>query len=77
MMKNASFLAIVAVHTAENEPPKVLKTAQKFLFKKVQVTPEVSTTMKCVINLTCQYMGIYTAIAILRVWADFAGANVN
>ena len=25
MLKNASFLAIVAVHTAENEPPKVLK----------------------------------------------------
>merc|ERR1719321_2166590 len=37
----------------------------------------VSTALKCVINLTVQYMGIYTAIAILRVWADFAGANVN
>ena len=36
MLKNASFLAIVAVHTAENEPPKVLKNAKKFLFKMVQ-----------------------------------------
>merc|ERR1719387_39270 len=36
----------------------------------------VSTALKCVINLTVQYMGIYTAIAILRVWADFSGANV-
>ena len=26
MLKNASILAIVAVHTAENEPPKGLKT---------------------------------------------------
>merc|ERR1719281_1215807 len=37
----------------------------------------VSTALKCVISLTVQYMGIYTAIAIMRVWADFAGANVN
>ena len=26
MLQNASILAIVAVHTAENEPPKDLKT---------------------------------------------------
>merc|ERR1719160_2268847 len=31
----------------------------------------VSTALKCVINLTIQYMGIYTSIAILRVVADF------
>merc|ERR1719321_496666 len=37
----------------------------------------VSTALKCVINLTVQYMGIYTALAILRVWADFSGGNVN
>jgi len=37
----------------------------------------VSTALKCVINLTVQYMGVYTAIAILRVWADFQGVNVN
>merc|ERR1719482_1933011 len=37
----------------------------------------VSTALKCVINLTCQYMGIYTAIAILRVVADFQGVNCN
>merc|ERR1719316_1159371 len=36
----------------------------------------VSTALKCVINLTVQYMGIYTAIAMIRVWADFSGANV-
>merc|ERR1719262_28056 len=35
----------------------------------------VSTALKCVINLTVQYMGIYTAIAILRVVADFQGQN--
>merc|ERR1719299_113850 len=33
-----------------------------------QINP-VSTALKCVINLTCQYMGIYTAIAIIRVVA--------
>merc|ERR1719191_1492663 len=37
----------------------------------------VSTALKCVINLTIQYMGIYTAAAILRVVADFQGQNVN
>merc|ERR1719380_191503 len=37
----------------------------------------VSTALKCVINLTVQYMGIYTAIAVIRVWADFSGANAN
>merc|ERR1719321_425037 len=36
----------------------------------------VSTALKCVISLTVQYMGIYTAIAMIRVWADFSGANV-
>merc|ERR550514_2376887 len=41
-----------------------------------QINP-VSTALKCVINLTCQYMGIYTAIAIIRVVADFQGANAN
>ena len=29
MLKNASFLAIVAVHTAENEPSKVGETLKK------------------------------------------------
>merc|ERR1719393_473311 len=37
----------------------------------------VSTALKCVINLTVQYMGIYTAIAIMRVVADFMGENSN
>merc|ERR550514_2214121 len=37
----------------------------------------VSTALKCVINLTIQYMGIYSAIAIIRVVADFQGANCN
>ena len=36
MLKNAPTLAIVAVHTAENEPPKVLKTPEKIMFKTVQ-----------------------------------------
>merc|ERR1719337_332079 len=37
----------------------------------------VSTAVKCVINLTCQYMGIYTAIAIIRVITDFQGVNAD
>jgi len=39
-----------------------------------QVNP-VSTAVKCVMNLTIQYLFIYTAIAILRVVADFQGQN--
>merc|ERR1719160_1487715 len=35
----------------------------------------VSTALKCVISLTVQYMGIYTAIAICRVVADHTGIN--
>merc|ERR1719160_321773 len=35
----------------------------------------VSTALKCVISLTIQYMGIYTACAICRVVAEFQGAN--
>merc|ERR1719152_900171 len=35
----------------------------------------VPTSIQCVINLTIQYMGIYTAIAIGRTVADFMGAN--
>ena len=34
MLKNAPTLAIVAVHTAENEPPKVLKTPEKNFYLK-------------------------------------------
>merc|ERR1719473_2397273 len=37
----------------------------------------VSTAVKCVMNLTIQYMLLYTAIAILRVVADFQGHNVK
>merc|ERR1719160_2216251 len=37
----------------------------------------VSTALKCVISLTVQYMGIYTAIAMIRVVADFQGINAN
>ena len=36
MLKHASFLAIVAVHTAEKEAPKVLKNIKTILFKKPQ-----------------------------------------
>ena len=32
-LQNAPTLAIVAVHTAENEPPKVLKKIRKIIFK--------------------------------------------
>ena len=40
MLKNASFLAIVAVYTAENEPPKVLKMPKQIKFKKPQLIDE-------------------------------------
>merc|ERR1719217_133456 len=37
----------------------------------------VPTALACVINLTIQYLGVYTALAILRVVAEFKGENVN
>jgi hypothetical protein len=35
--------------------------------------PEVSTTMKCIITLTIQYMLVYTALGICRSSLDFRG----
>merc|ERR1719482_1589944 len=37
----------------------------------------VSTAVKCVMNLTIQYLSIYTALAILRVIAEFQGENIK
>jgi len=34
------------------------------------VTPPVSTTMKCVINLTIQYFVVYTALAVVRTYNE-------
>jgi hypothetical protein len=35
--------------------------------------PPVSTTMKCVINLSIQYFLVYTALAIARSYVEFSG----
>merc|ERR1719159_557677 len=35
----------------------------------------LSTTMKCTINLTIQYMVIFTALGILRTYLDFTGES--
>merc|ERR1719252_61423 len=53
----------------------VAPTHVKVLGSEGEINP-VSTALKCVINLTVQYMGIYTACAILRVVADFRGTNL-
>ena len=37
MLKNEPKLAIVAVHTEENEPPKVQESPEKILFKPVEL----------------------------------------
>merc|ERR1719160_1724540 len=46
------------------------------LGSKGEVNP-VSTAVKCVMNLTIQYLTIYSALAILRVVADFQGENIK
>jgi hypothetical protein len=38
------------------------------------VTPPVSTTMKCVINLTIQYFIVYTALAVVRTYNELNNA---
>merc|ERR1719389_1539708 len=45
-------------------------TQVKVLGAAGEINP-VSTAVKCVINLTIQYLSIYTAAAICRVVADF------
>ena len=37
-------------------------------------TPEVSTTMKCVINLTIQYFIVYTSLAVVRTYNELNNA---
>jgi hypothetical protein len=37
-----------------------------------KTVPPVSTTMKCIINLTVQYFLIYTAVAVVRTYNAFA-----
>merc|ERR1719217_77972 len=37
----------------------------------------IPTALVCTINLTIQYLGVYTALAILRVVAEFKGENPN
>merc|ERR1719191_1486526 len=37
----------------------------------------VSTAMKCVINLTVQYLLVYTALALCRTLADSFGVKYN
>merc|ERR1719359_1005947 len=54
----------------------VTPTQVKVLGAEGEINP-VSTALKCVISLTIQYMGIYTACAIIRVVADFQGQNAN
>jgi hypothetical protein len=38
------------------------------------VTPPVSTTMKCVINLTIQYFIVYTSLAVVRTYNELNNA---
>merc|ERR1719247_1983862 len=38
---------------------------------------EVSTTMKCIISLTIQYMVVYTALGICRSYLDFTKTSYN
>merc|ERR1719169_192244 len=33
----------------------------------------VSTTLKCIVNLTIQYMVVYTALALMRTYHDLSG----
>merc|ERR1719271_640020 len=33
----------------------------------------VSTTLKCIINLTIQYLVVYTALALMRTYHDLSG----
>jgi hypothetical protein len=39
--------------------------------------PPVSTTMKCVINLTIQYFLVYTAVAVVRTYNQLSGAPLK
>merc|ERR1719261_2069858 len=40
-------------------------------FFTTETMPQVSTTLKCIINLGAQYFGIYTALAIVRTLKEF------
>jgi len=52
-------------------PPPV--TAEQEVMNPNMNFSELSTTMKCIINLTIQYMVIFTALGICRTYLDFQG----
>merc|ERR1719191_2152923 len=71
----ACFLAVSACSGLSHSPNKA--------FLQVQAEPKgeamgavspVSTTLKCIINLTIQYLVVYTALALMRTYHDLSGA---
>jgi hypothetical protein len=50
---------------------EALKGASEPTTYTAETMPPVSTTMKCIINLTVQYFIIYTAVAIVRTYNGF------
>jgi hypothetical protein len=53
-----------------NDPDKPLSAAAA---APSAANTEVSTTMKCVINLTIQYFLVYTALAAAKTYVEFSG----
>jgi len=59
--------------TKGKEAPATLRLSNGALWtegKRAAPVPPVSTTMKCVINLTIQYFIVYTALAVVRTYNE-------
>jgi len=65
--------ACQAYWTLQNPPKPHPKSP---MFNK-ETMPEVSTTVLCIINLTVQYFGLYTALVIVRTLTSLKVANLE
>jgi hypothetical protein len=70
----ASHEAPPQVHMHLLNVRKATKEPAAALSGEEHVTPPVSTTMKCVINLTIQYFVVYTALAVVRTYNELNNA---
>jgi hypothetical protein len=76
MKFTVAFLFLFAVEAAKPHDQKASFLGQHAASTKVSektkdsTVPPVSTTMKCIINLTIQYFIVYTALAIVRTYNE-------
>jgi hypothetical protein len=68
-------VAVGALELVNHKSTGFLAQGQVIAAEKDSDVPPVSTTMKCIINLTIQYFVVYTALAIVRTYNELNPAS--